>query len=125
MMSEFKVGDKVTCLINGNGFVKKICLGWDYPVHVEFEGIGVVPYTLDGFIFKQNNKKSLYLGHGTFNIEFIEDKEPEYEWQWLIKSIAGVFETSGCYKNEESLLEKTHPSWVVVKRIEESKREVK
>lgn len=118
----FKVGDKVTCLLNGKGvvfdfFPEPYCIG---VIFKDIEGY----YTNSGQIYKEDSTICLYHGHGTFKIEFVEDKEPEYEWQWLIQR-DGVFDTSYFYENEEELKKDLSEDIKILYRIEESKREVK
>ena len=51
----------------------------------------------------------------------------EYEWQWLVKTDEGVFETTIFHKSYEELVASgwiDARRWTVIGRIEESKREV-
>ena len=50
----------------------------------------------------------------------LKPKEQEFEWQWLIKSKDGFFDTTGYYPTIEAA--KIGKSYSVVYRIEESKR---
>ena len=127
MTKEFKVGDKVTCITNGKGIVKSIDNNITYAVGIKFDSLYYkIGYTKNGNHFESTQDVSLYHGHGTFKIEFIEDKEPEYEWQWLYK-YKGVYDTTTFYKTYEEMF-KTFVKYdeviEVIKRIEQSKKEV-
>lgn len=119
----FKVGDKVTCLLRGKGVVIEI-LKEKYCILVEFKN-QTETYTDTGFSYEDHTVPYLYHGHGTFKIEFVEDKKPEYEWQWLYLDNNGYYETTAFHKTEESI--KTHygVNTKIFYRIEESKREAK
>lgn len=90
-MSEFKVGDKVFCLSNGNGFVTEIGDAKDsyckkYPVKVTFENSIDDDYSEYGFYQEFAKFQMLYHGHDLI----VEVKETEYEWQ-VIHSVDGEY----------------------------------
>lgn len=62
-MKEFekaKVGDKVYCLIHGEGKIISILHNIPFPIEVHFNGRGVSNYTLDGKINITDNTPRLY-----------------------------------------------------------------
>lgn len=52
METVFKIGDKVYCVINGHGIVKKVMRDNNYPVYVKFENDSSNQYTFDGKLYK-------------------------------------------------------------------------
>ena len=122
MNKEFKKGEKVTCIKQGRGNIINIS-NEIYPIKVDFKNGKFDSYTLNGREYEKDITIMLYHGHGTFKIEFIEDKEPEYEWQWLYK-YKGIYETTSYYKTYEEMFEKIGKYNEIVERIEKSKKEV-
>jgi len=73
----------------------------------------------------ENERSRIYHGHGTFNLEFVEDKEPEYEWRYYSPSRDTFTEryTDNRWEKYKHAWSSTNiDDWV---KIEESKREVK
>lgn len=122
MTKEFKEGEKVSCPIQGRGKIEKILDYEDYPVYVNFESNIYSYYSLDGKLYKDDKEPSLYHGHGTFKIEFIEEKKTEYEWQWLYK-YRGLCETTGFYKTHQEMFKNFGKCNEIIERIEQSKKE--
>ena len=120
----FQVGDKVTCILWGKGVVEKVDDSLNFPVKVRFADGDSVSYTLDGKAFKSHIRPTLYHGHGTFNIELIEEKEPEFKYQWLIKTVSGsILVTDKFYTREAVEAEYTWQGVEIIKPIEETKIE--
>jgi hypothetical protein len=130
MSKEFKVGDPVTCILNGKGVVINIRESQIYfPVVVEFQSGQKDAYTPEGRQFKLDSVPSLHHGHGIFEIKFTPDPEPVYEWQWKMRhKYDGFIQYTGHYKKESDIL-KAWPycmdNWEIVERDESTKREVK
>ena len=123
MTTEFKLGDKVTCLVHGKGVIVDLDTGIR-PYGVCFLSGKAKWYRASGK-YDSGLPKTLYHGHGTFKIEFVEDKEPEYEWQWLYFN-GSYYTTTSYYKDEKDLMSSfTGIKLDQFKRIEESKREIK
>ena len=63
--SDAKVGDKVTCYYGGYGTITKIMMEEDFPIGVTF-GKRTEEYTLEGKIYNEDGRPSLYKGHVEF-----------------------------------------------------------
>ena len=90
-MNEFKVGDKVECLLYGKGEVTKVEKDCTFPVIVDFKDLASVMYTEDG---RYSVKSKVTLTKGTWKIEEVLpevtykqgelvwcDVRKNYEWQ--------------------------------------------
>lgn len=53
METVFKIGDKVYCVVNGHGIVKKVMSDNNYPVYVKFENDSSNQYTFDGRLYNE------------------------------------------------------------------------
>jgi hypothetical protein len=126
-MSEgFKVGDKVSHPMWGNGEVNEVDDFYSYPVQVTFKNGSLHRFSKEGKWTYNDIATSLYHGHGTFEIVFRPEPEPVYEWQWLVKRPNGEFFVSGyrgCPESYAGTVNSHGELWH--SRIEESKREVK
>lgn len=65
-MNEFKVGDKVDCLLYGKGEVTKVEKDCTFPVIVDFKDLASVMYTEDG---RYSVKSKVTLTKGTWKVE--------------------------------------------------------
>ena len=63
MTQEFKEGDKVYCLNNGNGMVIYVDDDDTYPINVSFSNGDEDCFTLDGYLFSDSKHPNLYHGH--------------------------------------------------------------
>lgn len=55
MKTVFKEGDKVFCIVNGHGVIKKILDRSSYPIEVSFNDGDEIDYTLDGRLYDDSN----------------------------------------------------------------------
>ena len=132
MIKDFKVGDKVTCIRHGKGTVININNGDYYPITAKFKNEFInldeneEDYTFSGERFIHEKFPSLHHGHGEFKIEFVEDKEVEYEYKWIFMYVDTLdFNITNFYRNIEELKLYISNDIKIISRIEESKREVK
>lgn len=65
-MNEFKVGDKVECLVNGKGEVFRLKSDHDFCIYVSFENGRKDAYTKDGKLYSNSN---VCLTHGTWDVK--------------------------------------------------------
>jgi hypothetical protein len=74
---KFKIGQKVQCLINGNGIVENISNETDYyyPVYVKFDNGKIYTYSIEG---KASILSNITLTTGTWKVEEILP-EPEFQ----------------------------------------------
>lgn len=82
---DFQVGDKVTCLIYGEGVISAIYYplnNFIYPIHVSFKNYidpSLPYYTIEGQLDMDANR-TLYHGH---NLKItVEEKRPK-RWPWV------------------------------------------
>jgi hypothetical protein len=100
-MTEFTVGDKVTCPVWGRGVVKSIEQGF---IFVSYDRVIMEPirYDLDG---SRNCgwqiEVKLAKGHGSFKLEFIEDEKEVLKHQYLYKFSEDGEYTITRFKTEE------------------------
>lgn len=126
----FKVGDKVSHPIWGNGVITEVDDFYTYPVAVSFKNRSLDRFSREGRWKDTDIAPSLYHGHGTFEINFTPEPEPVYEWQWEyfgVPSCGGerLYITKH-YKSEKDMMaEEAHPARRDFIRIERSKRLVK
>lgn len=64
MSKEFKVGDKVYCLTEGEGVVYKTSNddSPEYPICVRFTGMSTASHTMEGRLFMSNKHPTLFHG---------------------------------------------------------------
>lgn len=118
----FQVGDKVTCILWGKGVVEKVLDREPLLLRVRFFDDDFKYYTSDGKLCESSAHSTLYHGHGTFNIELIEDKKPEIKYQWLIKTLYGkMIVTDDFYTKEEVESAYIYRAYEIIKPIEETK----
>lgn len=121
-MSNFVVGDEVTCFIFGRGVVELITQD-NYTVFVKFESGEKQSYTQNGHFHRNSTRQVLFRGTPILALKVTQ---PVYAWQWLIRNTStGEFrltpycETAGktrCYVPQ---------GWELSARFEESKKLVK
>ncbi len=75
---DFQVGDKVVCLLNGNGVVVKNYSDTDYPILVLFNNKNNCRYTKNGKIYDRDEYPCLFHEGTDINIRPAEPKR--YPW---------------------------------------------
>lgn len=128
MSKEFKVGDKVSHPMWGNGVVEDMSQSpCEFPISVRFESGDRRIFTTEGKYLDGDSAPFLYHGHGTFEIKFTPDPEPVYEWQWRMRDKRdGRLAYTQHYKTETTMRGNWREEyWEIVERDESTKREVK
>ena len=125
-MSEgFKVGDKVSHPMWGNGEVNEVDDFYRYPVQVTFKNGSLHRFSKDGKWTYNDMATSLYHGHGTFEIVFRPEPEPVYEWQWKVRRKSSGYLTYTGHMNEHDVYKYWSECWEIIDRDEATKREAK
>ena len=95
-MTEFYVGQRVWCVILGEGVVAEITYGVMYPVKVRFENGEVEPYTSNGHFLSRGNQSLFH-----HPVKIVQDEsaaKPSIDWshvnenfKWLAMDADGKF----------------------------------
>jgi hypothetical protein len=67
-IDDFKVGDRVWCLVYGWGKITQIDYSEDYPITVKFDNFSVTYYTVDGKLSDSTKNRSLFFEEITANV---------------------------------------------------------
>jgi hypothetical protein len=98
---EFRVGDNVWCIKEGNGVVVDIRKNKTYIVKVGFESGTIETYSHNGYMFLKDKIRSLYHGH---DLEFnVNEKLPERKvkrWINLYRDTKGVYTGGNIFKTK-------------------------
>jgi hypothetical protein len=67
-IDDFKVGDRMWCLVYGWGKITQIDYSEDYPITVKFDNFSVTYYTVDGKLSDSTKNRSLFFEEITANV---------------------------------------------------------
>jgi hypothetical protein len=103
---QFKINDKVFCLLYGNGHVNDIYIGklGDRAVQVSFPFGMLEEYDTKGILYGKTVRRTLFHGHNLFYEIHEEQGEPEWRWANLYSDEQGQIQVSKGHKTKQKAI---------------------